>query len=229
MAADNIHVFNKENLSAVAEHISAELNLNNLIVFDFINLFLNIDKHMTLVEMTEFMIKNELSLSIDDVANILSGLDDFGLVLELDVPGSEKRFEPFTLKHHHHLVCLKCGCVSEFHDDAMRSHYAKAFKSKGFKPLSHTLEVFGLCERCQEELKKSFDLSFAVEGSNVHIRRIEGGKGFANRLMELGFISKECIKVIKNSGAGPVVVEVKGARIALGRNEAKKVLVDECK
>lgn len=229
MAPDNIHVFNKENLSAVAEHISSELNIDNAKVFDFINLFLNIDKHMTKAEMADFMTKNDLLLSEDDVSNILNGLNDFGLLLELDVPGGDKRYEPFTLKHHHHLVCLKCGCVSEFHDDAMRSHYAKAFKSKGFKPLSHTLEVFGLCDNCQEELKKSFDLSFAVEGSNVHIKRIEGGKEFANRLMELGFISKECIKVIKNSGSGPVVVEVKGSRIALGRNEAKKVLVDECK
>lgn len=229
MAIENIHVFNKENLDSVAQHISSELNLDSSKIFDFINLFLNIDKHMTLPEMTEFMNINDLLFSEADVTNILSGLNDFGLVLELDVPGNLKRYEPFTLKHHHHLVCLKCGCVSEFHDDAMRSHYTKAFKSKGFKPLSHTLEVFGLCTNCQEELKKSFDLSFAAEGTNVHIKRIEGGKEFANRLMELGFISKECIKVIKNSGSGPVVIEVKGSRIALGRNEAKKVLVDECK
>ncbi len=47
------------------------------------------------------------------------------------------------------------------------------------------------------------------------------------RLMDLG-ITKGCIfTVVQGSGHGPVLVEVRGTRIALGQGRACRILVEE--
>jgi ferrous iron transport protein A len=46
------------------------------------------------------------------------------------------------------------------------------------------------------------------------------------RLAELGFTPNTTIKILKSFGSGPLLLEVKGSRIALGRGIAMKVLVE---
>lgn len=53
-------------------------------------------------------------------------------------------------EHHHHLVCLRCGDISdvEFPNDLSREEQ-KIFRQKKFKVLRHSLEFFGWCRTCQ--------------------------------------------------------------------------------
>lgn len=58
------------------------------------------------------------------------------------------------------------------------------------------------------------------------IRRLCGGHGFVSRLLALGFTPGAPVTVIQNHGQhGPIIVLVRDCRIALGRGEARKVLV----
>jgi Fur family transcriptional regulator, ferric uptake regulator len=50
--------------------------------------------------------------------------------------------------HHHHLVCSSCHRVEELEDCEIDAWVAKASKSHGFHPASHTVEVVGLCAEC---------------------------------------------------------------------------------
>jgi Fur family transcriptional regulator, ferric uptake regulator len=50
--------------------------------------------------------------------------------------------------HHHHLVCSSCHRVEELEGCEIDSWVARASKSHGFKPASHTVEVVGLCADC---------------------------------------------------------------------------------
>ncbi len=46
------------------------------------------------------------------------------------------------------------------------------------------------------------------------------------RLYELGFTEGASVQVVKSGGPGPVVVVVRGSRLALGWGVAMKVLVE---
>jgi ferrous iron transport protein A len=74
-------------------------------------------------------------------------------------------------------------------------------------------------------LKKN--LSELQKGRRAVVRHISGGQAFCNRLLVLGFTIGAEILVKQNPGFGPVIVYVKESRIALGRGEAAKVLVEE--
>ncbi|HIH90880.1 TPA: ferrous iron transport protein A [Desulfurococcaceae archaeon] len=69
-------------------------------------------------------------------------------------------------------------------------------------------------------------LSEAPEGSLVRVVRIEGGFGAVRKLYELGIREGSTIKVVRNPPIGPLIVEVDGSTIALGRGIASKVAVE---
>lgn len=57
------------------------------------------------------------------------------------------------------------------------------------------------------------------------VEALEGGHGFVSRLAALGFTPGATVQVIRNYGAGPIIVSVRGAQIALGRGEAGRIKV----
>lgn len=58
-----------------------------------------------------------------------------------------------------------------------------------------------------------------------YVRALAGGRNFVSRLAALGFTPGAPVTVVQNLGHGPLIVLVRDCRIALGRGEAAKVLV----
>jgi ferrous iron transport protein A len=59
------------------------------------------------------------------------------------------------------------------------------------------------------------------------VRSLSGGHGFVSRLAALGFTPGAPLTIVQNRGGGPLIVLVRDCRIALGRGEAHKVLVQQ--
>ncbi|RPI28015.1 MAG: ferrous iron transport protein A [Chloroflexota bacterium] len=62
-------------------------------------------------------------------------------------------------------------------------------------------------------------------GAIAIVQQFQGGREFAARAAALGFTLGVEITVIHNYGSGPILVGVRGARVALGRGEASKIRV----
>ena len=69
-------------------------------------------------------------------------------------------------------------------------------------------------------------LAMASEGEIVKIISVRGGRSVMQRLADLGLIPGTSIKIIKSMGNGPLLLEVKGSRIALGRGISMKLFVE---
>jgi len=69
-------------------------------------------------------------------------------------------------------------------------------------------------------------LAMLPQGSSVKVIRIVGGKGIIRRLIEMGFTPGENVKILHSDFSGPILVNVKGSRVALGRGVAMKIIVD---
>lgn len=50
-------------------------------------------------------------------------------------------------------------------------------------------------------------------------------RAVTNRLASLGFTPGADVRMTQNFGHGPLIVTVRGTRVALGRGEAEKILV----
>lgn len=67
-------------------------------------------------------------------------------------------------------------------------------------------------------------LSLKVGEKGVVVRII-GGQSACKRLNELGFVPGTEVKVVNKISSGPVMIQVKGSKLALGRGLANKVEV----
>ncbi len=70
-------------------------------------------------------------------------------------------------------------------------------------------------------------LSMAVPGEEVEVAFVRAGWGLTRRLADMGLVPGAKIKVMNSQMWGPVLVELKGYRLALGRGVAQRVLVKE--
>lgn len=70
-------------------------------------------------------------------------------------------------------------------------------------------------------------LTEAKANSELIFVSANGGRGMVQRLTDMGLIPGEKIKVINNSGFGPITVLIKGAKVALGHGLASKIMVKE--
>jgi Fe2+ transport system protein FeoA len=71
----------------------------------------------------------------------------------------------------------------------------------------------------------SFPLAQLKTGESAALVDFAGGRGVIGRLTSLGFTPGVEITMAQNSGNGPLIVSLRGARVALGRMEAQKILV----
>lgn len=70
------------------------------------------------------------------------------------------------------------------------------------------------------------ELSLATEGTFARVADMKAGFDMEKRLKDMGILRDEQIKIIKNDTKGPVIINVKGAQIALGRGVAEKIVVE---
>ena len=68
-------------------------------------------------------------------------------------------------------------------------------------------------------------LALLGAGQTAVVSGIQGGWGIVRRLAALGILPGTPVTVVSNSPFGPMIVEVRGSRLALGRREAKRIIV----
>ena len=94
------------------------------------------------------------------LATIYRTLDLFtelDLLKRLDFGDGRNRYElnDEEFSHfHHHLICVKCGCVKEFEDDMLETLESIIAKKLNFRTIDHQLKVYGYCGECQEKMKE---------------------------------------------------------------------------
>ncbi|HDQ35148.1 MAG TPA: ferrous iron transport protein A [Chloroflexi bacterium] len=62
-------------------------------------------------------------------------------------------------------------------------------------------------------------------GQTGVVRNLYGGRRLIGRLAALGFTPGAPITVVRNHGMGPIIVSLRGTQVALGRGEARRVMV----
>jgi len=70
-------------------------------------------------------------------------------------------------------------------------------------------------------------LSDLLAGEHGVVCQFRGGHEYTGHLAALGFTPGVEIVVARNEGHGPILVIARGARMALGRGEAGKIMVEK--
>ncbi len=85
-------------------------------------------------------------------ATVFRALDLFtslNLVERVDLPGGDHAYVTCDPFHHHHAICTTCGRSLDLADMGLTRVLHDAGERLGFRITSHRLELFGVCDDCQ--------------------------------------------------------------------------------
>ncbi|GAB3673777.1 Fur family transcriptional regulator [Angustibacter aerolatus] len=81
------------------------------------------------------------------VYRALQGMVEDGAADALRTGDGEVVYRRCSQGHHHHLVCRECGRTVEVEGPTVERWATRVAEQHGFHDVSHTLEVFGTCDR----------------------------------------------------------------------------------
>jgi Fur family ferric uptake transcriptional regulator len=189
--------------------------------------FLTSEEHHSAEGWHQLLKKSGKDLGEEFVAHTLELLVRFGLAMRRDFEGGPPRYEHRHLgEHHDHMICTACGSISEFNDPDLEAMKLQAAKQHGFHALRHRLQIYGLCDKCCSARQPGMPLIMATPGERLRVEHIKGGFEAKRQLENMGLNPGTEVEVISANG-GPMVLAVKGSRLAIGRGVAKRVLVSQ--
>ena len=105
--------------------------------------------HLKVAEIHRRALAIDPQVGLASVYRTMDLLEQLGLVKHVHVDHRHRHYAPVTEHHGHHLVCQGCGRVVEF-SDCQAEAVARLLASRTkFQILSHSMEFFGRCPRCQ--------------------------------------------------------------------------------
>jgi Fur family ferric uptake transcriptional regulator len=86
------------------------------------------------------------------LATIYRNLELFcklGITIQMDFDSSYKYYElNLDENHHHHLICIRCGKIIEFNDQALEKFENELESEYNFSIMNHRIKFHGLCQEC---------------------------------------------------------------------------------
>lgn len=102
------------------------------------------------------LVAHRSKLTQSSIYRNLTDLEGVGVVHRIAGSDDHTRYElaEHFIGHHHHLICVKCGKVSDFVVSAAAERniddtLTKAARSAKFRLTGHRLDALGLCSRCR--------------------------------------------------------------------------------
>ncbi len=76
-------------------------------------------------------------------------LEESGILNSIKNDREERLFE-LAGSHHDHLICMKCGEITEFYSPELEKLQADLCAEHGFEISRHVMKMYGLCKKCRE-------------------------------------------------------------------------------
>ena len=87
--------------------------------------------------------------SLATVYKTVTLLKEMGEVLELGFNNGGNRYDGSKPYPHPHLICTQCGTIEDLELDALSDVPHQVAYDTGYQVLSHRLDFFGICPKCQ--------------------------------------------------------------------------------
>jgi len=115
---------------------------------------LKVSSHPTANEVYDMVRKHLPRIGLGTVYRNLELMAESGMILKLEVGGTQKRFDA-TIKPHYHVRCTECGRVDDVDIPVQQEINESAAQASHYQILSHHIEFTGLCSDCLNARKQA--------------------------------------------------------------------------
>jgi Fur family ferric uptake transcriptional regulator len=104
-------------------------------------------RHLTAEEVYKILLKEGTDTGLATVYRVLTQFEQAGLLVRNHFESGKAVFELNRGDHHDHLVCMQCGRVEEFFDDAIEKRQIAIAKERGYTIREHSLHLYVDCTK----------------------------------------------------------------------------------
>lgn len=115
-----------------------------------LEILFEIDDHLNAEEIHRIVKEKypQHNIGIATVYRTLNFLEEAELISSISFGSEGKKYEGNQKSHHDHLICTNCGAIVEFVDDEIEKRQERIAKENNFKITGHTMQLLGLCSKC---------------------------------------------------------------------------------
>ncbi len=123
---------------------------------EIFKLFQDSTGHRSLAQIHALVSKKIPRIGYTTVYRTMKLLTELGLAAQRKFADAETRYEPMSgQEHHDHFICVGCGKIIEFEDDALETLQKRIAERYRFQTLHHRLELYGRCADCGARGRRS--------------------------------------------------------------------------
>ena len=102
-------------------------------------------RHLAAEDVYKILLKEGTDTGLATVYRVLTQFEQAGLLVRHHFESGKAVFELNQGGHHDHLVCIQCGRVEEFYDEAIEKRQTAVAKERGFTIHEHSLHLYVDC------------------------------------------------------------------------------------
>ncbi len=107
-------------------------------------------RHMSAEDIYKTLLDTGEDVSLATVYRVLTQFETAGILIRHHFENGLSVFELDEGHHHDHLLCVECGKVIEFFDDAIEKRQRAIAQQHRFNITDHCLYIYGVCPNCQK-------------------------------------------------------------------------------
>ncbi len=111
----------------------------------------NADRHFSAEDVYRLLLSDNLRIGLATVYRVLTQFEQAGILSRNYFETGKAVFELNEGSDHDHIVCIVCGQVEEFYDNAIEKRQHEIAEKCGFDVVDHTLTIYGRCKKCQQK------------------------------------------------------------------------------
>ena len=136
--------------------------------FKVLEVFLQTEKHITAQEMHQQLTEGGIHFPYEFVRQSLELMCRFGFAQKRRFEDGLTRYEHRHLgQHHDHMICTRCGNITEFKNDDLERLQLDIALANGFHMLQHKMEIYGICSGCLARRAELIPLCNAKPGERL--------------------------------------------------------------
>jgi len=112
------------------------------------------EEHLSAEDVYRILLDEGIEIGVATIYRVLTQFEQAGILLRHHFETGKAVYELNKGGHHDHIVCVKCGSVSEFHSEEIEALQDKIAEENGFRIVDHALYMYGVCAECQKKEKR---------------------------------------------------------------------------
>lgn len=108
------------------------------------------EQHLSAEDVYRLLLDEEVEIGVATIYRVLTQFEQANILLRHHFETGKAVYELNRGGHHDHIVCIKCGRVTEFCSEQIEDLQRNIAQENGYRIVDHALYMYGLCTECQK-------------------------------------------------------------------------------